>query len=559
MNHANDTADSIDQLFFGLMGSISHGVVALGASGIVSVVNQRAIELLGYGEGHQANDYLDEHYSSLFDKTPDISDMYQNLVLSGRRKEFDIPSLPNGPYELVVKCRSMMHGCLFLLEEKAGIHHGKNTANHDELTHLLNRKEFEQRLQKAFEQHQATNLESGVIFINIDHFKPVNDVAGHAAGDALLRRISTLIQSRIKPQDHAARMGGDEFCILIEDCPQHVCERVALSICDDIEKLSFHHDGRLFNVSASIGISTMSHEFSSSSEVLSAADAACRSAKLAGRNTVQILDKDHHLYNNAQNQSEWLDEINRSLTENRLLLARQKICSTSDHSLHHWEILVRMQGVGGRIISPGLFLPIAERYQLMPEIDRYVLGKVFEYCHVNGDDADHYAINLSAQTICQERFPAFVDALLEKYAIDTQRIMFEITESSALDNMETCLSTINYLRELGFEFALDDFGTGFSSFKNLQSIPVSYLKIDGAFVRGIESDDTLKAIVQSMQDIGAAMNLKTIAEFVETEAECRTLDQIGVDFVQGYYLHKPELIPIERYAESRNPMTSQAS
>lgn len=419
-------------------------------------------------------------------------------------------------------------------------------AHHDPLTGLVNRREFEFRLERALVQAKQTESIHSILYMDLDQFKLVNDTSGHIAGDELLRQITHQLQTHMRGCDTLARLGGDEFGVLLERCSGEDAVNVAHKLRQLIQDFRFSWDSKIFTLGVSIGLVPISSETESVKTLLSLADSACYAAKEAGRNRVHEYTPGDAELANQQSEMQWASRIAKALEENRLVLYRQSICPI-DRSLKegaHYEMLVRLDEDGSEIF-PGAFMPAAERYNLMPAIDRWVVSNVFLWLHQNPEILESLAlcsINLSGLTLGDEQFTEFLKVQFESYKIEPSKICFEITETVAVTNLTKTIIFINQFKALGCKFSLDDFGSGFSSYGYLKNLPVDYLKIDGSFVIDIVHDKIDFAMVESINRIGHVMGKKTIAEFVENEAILAKLADLKVDYAQGYAIDKPQRI-----------------
>jgi len=418
-------------------------------------------------------------------------------------------------------------------------------AKHDSLTGLINRIEFESRLDDALLSSKVNNETYALLYIDLDQFKVVNDTCGHVAGDELLCQLTALFNDSIDSDMTLARLGGDEFGLLVSFNNAYKIADKILHICQDYR---FNWQDKSFTVGASIGLVQINKETVSISDVLSQADTACYAAKDAGRNRIHIYDASDADFMQRHGEMQWVAKINKALDENRFLLYFQKIVpvDSSNYEGDHFEILIRMKDENNNIIPPGAFIPAAERYNLMLQIDRWVITRAFDWFFKHPELLNRLAlctINLSGHTLSDEAFVPFINDSFKSYEIPREKICFEITETAAISNLNNAMILITQLKDNGTMFALDDFGSGLSSFAYLKNLPVEYLKIDGAFVKDMVDDPIDYAMVKSINDVGHVMGKKIIAEFVENDMILSKLKDIGVDFAQGYGIAIP--LPID--------------
>ncbi|MCQ4310487.1 ammonium transporter [Pseudomonas stutzeri] len=415
-------------------------------------------------------------------------------------------------------------------------------ANHDNLTGLVNRSAFELQIEMLL--RQPSGGEHVLCYMDLDQFKVVNDTCGHAAGDELLRQLGQLLKSRVRSTDILARLGGDEFGILFIGCSLKQAVIIAEGIRHAVDEFRFSWEGKSFAIGASIGLVAMDEHVKTLGPLLGAADSACYAAKDGGRNRVHVYQADDKKLMERKGEMQWTHRLRQALDGDHLRLFVQPIrCAMGDDGVQRYEVLVRMQGEDGSIIPPGAFMPAAERYDLAPAVDRWVVGNflawVGDRCRQSDTPPSHYSINLSAMSLGEESFLEFILAAIKRHNIPTECLCFEITETAAIANLSRAMTFMERLKAAGCSFALDDFGSGLSSFGYLKTLPVDYLKIDGSFVRDIVRDPIARAMVVSINSIGHEMGLKTVAEFVESADILECLQQIGVDYVQGYHLGRP--------------------
>jgi len=463
--------------------------------------------------------------------------------------------VPDGPHKMVAVTKDARQTRLLgavlvfhdITEQRALTREMSYRASHDALTQLPNRAEFDQRLQRELSAAHQTGLSHALLYIDLDQFKIVNDACGHAIGDTLLQQVGAVLRSCVRAGDTLARLGGDEFGVILSHCDADAAGRIAQNICDRLDDFRFIHETHRFRVGASIGVVPLDRRWANTAAVLQAADAACYAAKEAGRNRVHAYADPEGTVQAHQGQMRWVTRLQQAIEEDRFALYCQKIEALSpDGKGAHCEILLRMIDDDGSIILPGAFMPAAERYQLAGRVDRWVLRRALSWmrdCRDRLERVSTIAINLSGQSIGDRGFHVFVEELLRETGVDAGKICFEVTETAAISNLADATLFFESMRVHGCRFALDDFGSGLSSFAYLKSLPVDYLKIDGQFVRHAHIDALDRATVRCIQEVAHVVGKKTIAEFAESAEVCEVLRAMGVDYAQGYAIHRPE--PIE--------------
>ena len=420
-------------------------------------------------------------------------------------------------------------------------------ASHDELTGLDNRREFERQLRLAVASAKFDQRSHAMCYLDLDQFKIVNDTCGHFAGDELLRQFTVLLQQHTRDTDLIARLGGDEFGILLKYCSMENATRLATTLIGKVRDFRFKWEEHNFDIGVSIGLVAVTDQSKDVAEILSAADMACYAAKDAGRNRIRVHAANDDVLLRRQGEMQWVSRLGKALEENRFRLYCQPIVEVNGpHSdPAHYEILLRLEDEDGKIIAPGAFIPAAERYNMMPQIDQWVIRSTFNLLRNQPDDGRRkkVAINLSGQSLCEDNFLHFVIHQLDASGVSPEDICFEITETAAIANLNRALHFISILRGMGCVFSLDDFGSGLSSFNYLKHLKVDYLKLDGNFVKEMLNNPIDRALVEATNQIGHAVGIKTIAEFVENQEILATLRTIGVDYAQGYGIAKP--CPVE--------------
>ncbi len=421
-------------------------------------------------------------------------------------------------------------------------------ASHDPLTGLVNRREFELKLQRALELTLATGSTHAVCYMDLDRFKTVNDTCGHVAGDELLRQLGHVLQQKVRSADIVARLGGDEFVVLLHNCGLNDALQVANNLLKAVQQFEFIWGANKFMLGVSIGVVAIHSGFKRIAQVMNAADTACYAAKDAGRSRVHVYKEDEAHLARRHGEMDWVARAKRALAENRLFLEAQRIEPLAPGTAEkpHYELLVRMRDESGRTVPPGAFLPAVERYNLSVRYDRWVIGSALAWIRRHPEVLDRvsrFFINLSRDSITDPDTAAFVRQVVAASRIDPSRLGFETAESVAIGNLGKANQLIGELRKLGCSFGLDDFGSGVSSFAYLKALNADFLKIDGMFVGNISQDKVDYAMVRSIKDIGHVMGKKIIAESVENPAVVETLREIGVDYAQGFAIGRPQ--PLE--------------
>jgi diguanylate cyclase (GGDEF)-like protein/PAS domain S-box-containing protein len=416
-------------------------------------------------------------------------------------------------------------------------------ASHDPLTGLVNRREFESRIERCVKSARAQEGSYALCHLDLDQFKMINDSCGHAAGDALLGNIGALLKSKIRWRDTLSRIGGDEFGLLLEGCTLEDALRTAEVLREAVKGFRYEWEERVFKLSASVGVVPITADNEDVASILSAAEGACAAAKEQGRNRVHSFAENDIELMRRRRETQWAARITAALDEGRFELYRMPIMPLqTKEDGEHYEILLRMRDEAGKIVSPDHFIGAAERYNITPAIDRWVIENTFRWLVSEADERERLlmcAINLSGQSLGDDKFLPFVIEQFQKSGLDASKICFEITETSAVASFSQANRFIKSLKELGCRFALDDFGTGLSSFGYLKHFPVDFLKIDGSFVRGILTDPIDREMVRSINEIGHLTGKLVIAEFAENQEIIQTLASLGVDYAQGYGIAQP--------------------
>jgi diguanylate cyclase (GGDEF)-like protein/PAS domain S-box-containing protein len=424
-------------------------------------------------------------------------------------------------------------------------------ASHDALTGLVNRREFERRLNELIDTARVQNREHALMFMDLDNFKAVNDTCGHTAGDELLRQLTSIMLSRMRGSDTLARLGGDEFGALLDSCPFDQALRIANAVRETVRDFRFVWEDKTFSVGVSIGLVPIVADSGNLSRVMSLADACCYEAKKKGRDRVQVYRPEDDAAAGKPAELQVVSQINQAFELGRFRLYRQRIVSLGHAAPHepNYEVLVRMIDKSGNLIPPTGFMPAAERYNLLTSIERWVISSLIEYLHRQSEagliprdsrERSYYAVNLSGASINDRSLPDFLRNLLTRYQLPHGLLCFEITETTAISNLTAAAELMRELKGMGCRFALDDFGTGMSSFAYLKYLPVDVLKIAGTFVRDMATDPMDYAIVDSINRISHILGIQTVAEEVEDAQTLAKITALKVDYAQGYFIAEPQ-------------------
>ena len=420
-------------------------------------------------------------------------------------------------------------------------------ATHDPLTGLINRREFERRLDEAMDSAHAEEAVHMLFYMDLDRFKAVNDSCGHMAGDNMLREVAALIKDQVRDSDFVGRLGGDEFGALLIGCPIDKARQIATDICNAIADYRFVWKDKIFNIGISVGLVEISHASGTLQDLMSAADSACYMAKQQGRGQVHVYSARDEAVARERGDIQWLRQLQTALHEDSFELAVQPIIAMRGKadSGPAIEVLIRLNDGRGRSTDSAEFLRPAERYQMMPQIDRWVINATL--AAISGGEiklSGHRscAINLSGQTLGDEAFLGFVVDALDRSGVAPSSICFEVTETAILSNVQQAQRFIEVLHGIGCEFSLDDFGSGLGSFSSLKHLPIDYLKIDGTYTRNLQTDLVNQEMVSAMIKLARTMEFQIVAEQVEHQDDFDWLRDVGVDFVQGYFIEAPSML-----------------
>ncbi|MBL1210300.1 EAL domain-containing protein [Geminocystis sp. GBBB08] len=544
------------------LSSIADAVITTNTKGYISYLNPVAESLTGWNEKEAQGLHLFEVFHIISDFTneivenPTLEALEQiriiNLASNTLLISYDGTEFPVSNSAAPIQNRDgNVIGAVIIFRDITESYNFTRQlswqATHDSLTGLINRLGFEQQLETAISSAINKHQHHVLCYLDLDQFKIVNDTCGHGAGDELLCQITQLLQERIRDTDTLARLGGDEFAFLLHQCTLEKAIEIAESTREMVKNFRFNYKNKTFSIGVSIGVVAIDANIQDKNSVLAVADAACYAAKGKGRNFVQVYQPTDQELVKQRHERQWVVQINQALEDNRFSLYYQKVTPINDKNKPiYYEILLRLLNEQGNLVAPGFFLPSAERYELMPMIDRWVITNFFSqyrayYQQYEEQINSHnlYALNISASSINHGDFFEFLQGQLEQAQIPTKTICFEITEDTAISNYDQAIELIKKLKHLGCYFAIDDFGKGMNSFEYIKHFPVDFLKIDGSFVRNIVHSEIDLIIVESFNRIGHVMNLHTIAEFVENKEILDKLGSIGLDYAQGYHIAKP--------------------
>jgi diguanylate cyclase (GGDEF)-like protein/PAS domain S-box-containing protein len=428
----------------------------------------------------------------------------------------------------------------------------KRVAERDSLTGLFNRKYLLERLDGMLEERPETH--NALLYIDLDNFKFANDTLGHLAGDQILVEVTRLLGMYLRKDDLLARLGGDEFAIILHGVDEELAIAAANDFRQSISAYHFVHTGKTIDIGCSVGIAMMNEDITRTEELLAKADYACHVAKTKGRNMVHLYQSDDRREVAAiYADMGWTRIIKRAIEHDRFFLVSQPIVDSADQSVFAREVLIRLNDQNSTIAMPNGFIPAAERFGLMPDIDRWVISRTIGYLQedvIQGRDS-RYSINLSAASFNDASTLDYVRYLLEHSGVSAAKLIFEITETMAISHMESATKTLEGLRALGCRTALDDFGAGHASYLYLKDLPVDFVKIDGSFIKDLLKEPLHMAMVRSMKEVADAVGIRTIAEYVEDRATMEALLDLGIDYLQGFYLGRPEPISTTKRMENR--------
>ncbi|MCJ8351217.1 EAL domain-containing protein [Moritella sp.] len=548
---------SVNERYYSVFQNAAEGMFTTSIEGNILAINKSMCRTLGFinledmhKSGHSKADefYADPQLRATIMETLRIEGEVNSIEMSGYDRYGEIF---HGEINMRLNIQpdiTIIDGS-FVNTTKRKQHEIKleSIAKYDQLTGLVNRSHFEKLVGASLEANRSVLEDNILLYLDLDQFKLVNDICGHDVGDSLLKKITVVLKSFLDESAILARLGGDEFGILLNHTNFDNALEFADTIRCGIEDFRFTHNGRHFVLGVSIGIVTLDESIENFSQALSLADTACFTAKAQGRNRVHVYSKCNDVMLGHQREMRWIGVLREALDENRFELAFQTIkpLSASIKEGYRYEILLRLRDEDGNLQSPSEFIAAAENYNFMSQLDRWV---VKTYCQWLSSNPKHLAnlssasINLCGQSLVDRSMHSYIENTILTYGIPPEKLCFEITESQAIMDFDQTILFMNKFKALGCRFSLDDFGSGFSSYSYIKRLPIDQLKIDGSFVRNIETDNVDYTMVKSFNEIAKAVNIKTVAEYVENENIKNILSGIGIDYVQGYLIAKPALL-----------------
>ncbi len=535
--------------------SIGDGVITVDKDYFIQTINPVAEMLADV----KAENVIGKNILSIYEgeSAKQRSEINENLAASGIQRslfDFTLTKKDGTKYEVehtiapIIDQDKIILGAVIILRDVTEVRTMEKRlsyqASHDALTGLINRREFEVRLKQTIRNAQTEDITHSICFLDLDKFKIINDTSGHAAGDEFLKQIPKTIQSLLRQTDVLARLGGDEFAIILDSCSIHQAKNICTQIIKKIKDTRFNWGKNSFETGASIGIVPVTKLTVSVSEIMSSVDAACYEAKDKGRNRIQVFEPNDAEFVKHQLETSWIQKIKDAIAYNNFELYYQEIQNINKKypTPKTIELLIRLNDKDN-IIPPDSFISTAERYNLMPAIDEWMIKNTFTFMKNFKDKHNEdirVAINLSGQSLSEDSVLNLITKMLRKNKeLKKELICFEITETAAIANMSKAIEFIASVKQMGCKFSLDDFGSGLSSFSYLKNMPVDNIKIDGIFIRGIHTDPINRIFVESIHNISKIMGIKTTAEYVESEEILNCIKSIGIDYAQGYYISKP--------------------
>lgn len=537
---------------------IGDAVIAIDRAQRIHYANSAALRLLGRGETEIVGERLSDVFS-LVDEDTYMPVRLMELIQDNKQFSFSrvLLQIIDGTFYYVegsltrVEIENPPIGWVLVFRDvsqlKVLTQKIEHQSRYDSLTGLVNRREFTYLLTERFFDPRFKNRHHALIYLDLDQFKLINDTCGHLAGDELLRQVADILK---KIGDNkvvaSSRLGGDEFALLFEDTDSTQALEKAWMIKHALNSHEFIWQSNTFKVRASLGVIPFSNQYEDVKTILAAADDACYIAKEEGGNRIKVYETQEDRFQRRRGEMRWINRLTRALENNEFVLYFQTIIPLHQNPKLKTkdELLIRLRDEGsGQLIMPFDFIPAAERYNIMPQIDRWVIRTALGYFHKFREKHGResmFSINLSGESLSEESLVNFIKHEIKKNQVPPENICFEITETAAVGNLANALGFIKELKSIGCAFSLDDFGSGLSSFAYLKNLPVDYIKIDGTFIKNLDNDPISQAMVEAVYKIGKAMHIHTVAEYVASAAIRDLLQRIGIDYAQGYEIARPE-------------------
>lgn len=543
----------------------AEGIITIDDEGRIESINSAALRLFGYTEdevlGRHLNMFIPENvrekHDALMRNHQQSSVMIRSLEVMARHKNGKTFPMSIKVSEFKVGEQRLFTAVVDDVSERyAAMQSLRFMAEHDSLTGLYNRQYIMDELARVVENRKRNaEFNYALLYIDLDNFKYINDTMGHLAGDRLLIEIAEIFSRRLRKGDVLSRLGGDEFAVLLANVETHQAEQTAEYYRDKIANYKFNHEGKSVDIGCSIGVAILNDQVTDKEDLLARADIACHMAKRGGRNRVhRYCDEDQRKIEDLYFDMGWSNRLKQALQEDQFVFAYQPIAGVEDGTIFSYEVLLRMwEPATGDMLLPGAFMTYADRFGLMVDIDCWVIEHAIQLLAQihQQSPAIRFSINLSAKSLTEDKVIQAVQNALARHPVSPEHIIFELTEDIAISDMATAVSFIQKLKQLGCKTALDDFGVGYSSFSYLKELPVDIVKIDGSFIRNIGTDKLNYALVKSMNDICHTLGKQTVAEFVENKAAWRLVKEIGLDYLQGYHIGRPELeLPTVKMADN---------
>ncbi len=541
--------------------AMGEGVVTVDTDGRIDYVNHAAEVLLGQKFDQLVGRVFNE-VASLIDEADrrSLGDPVRKCLTTGARitmgrRAVLVPVQAGGERSVEISVSPLTSdnkeilGVVLVLHDNSEVRglarQMSYQASHDALTGLINRREFERRLQEAMDLAHAGDASHALCYLDLDRFKVVNDTCGHTAGDNMLREVASLIKDAVRDSDTVGRIGGDEFALLLVGCPLDKARQIADNVVRTVNDYRFVWKDKIFNVGVSIGLVELGREGGSIEDILSSADSACYIAKKRGGSHIHVYSAREEANARQSGEIHWLQKLQGALRDNKFELYFQPIAHAQSDVVNGpgIEVFLRLDEDDGTTIAPAEFFKAAERYRLMPHIDRWVVQTVLSALGRGGlklPEGRSVAINIAGQTLGDSQFLEFVVDCFDHTGASPREVCFELTESAVVANVEHARRFVEVLHGMGTEFALDDFGSGLGSFSNLKMLPMDYLKIDGSFIRNLAQDAVSQAMVSAMIELSRSMNFRVVAEHVEDQLSLDTVKRMGVDFAQGFFIGRPQ-------------------